>query len=192
MLSGKLKQMFHMAIVLFGGLMVLASLLPVEGHASGTGDLTSFKAVDSARPADFGSLEQLASTTKKKRNSCPPGQNRDPNTGVCFSCSHNDHFENGECVPCKEGFHQEGDECVPDAKKKKSRKQKSCPAGTEFRNGKCRKSEFPEVEQCPEGQNPDPATGVCFSCSHNDHFENGRCVPCREGFHVEGDECVAD
>ncbi len=144
---------------------------------------------------------------KVKVRDCPAGQNRDPKTGVCFSCSHNDHFENGKCVPCKPGFHEadvtddNGEvnrECVPNGKKTNSKTQtkKSCPEGTEFKNGKCqkRKSEFPEVEQCPEGQNPDPNTGVCFSCSHNDHFDpaQGKCVPCKQGFHVEGDQCVAD
>ncbi|MCA0433303.1 MAG: hypothetical protein LCH46_08560 [Proteobacteria bacterium] len=146
---------------------------------------------------------------KKKAGSCPPGQNRDPNSGVCFSCSHNDHFDpaKGRCVPCKAGFHVEGDRCVPN--KKNSKSKKSCPEGTEFRSGKCRppkapkKSEFPEIEDGPEGQNSGQNTGGGFSCSHNDHFDpaKGRCVPCKPGFHeadVTDDngevnrECVPD
>ncbi len=153
-------------------------------------------------------LDQLAATTKKKnkkRKSCPAGQNRDPETGQCFSCSHNDHFDIdlGKCVPCQAGFHEEvladdnGEEqnvCVADKKKSKKKKAKSCPEGQSFTNGKCRTAEFPAEEQCPEGQNADPKTGVCFSCSHNDHFDpaQGICVPCKEGFHVEGEQCVAD
>lgn len=155
-------------------------------------------------------LEQLAATfeiqlnnkkLKLKLRGCRNGQNRDPNTGECFSCSHNDHFENGKCVPnvkkkkkkvntCPQGTEFRDGQCQPNAKKKK--KVNTCPQGTEFRDGQCQKSEFPEIEQCPDGQNLDPNTGVCFSCSHNDHFENGKCVPCKEGFHVEGDQCVAD
>jgi hypothetical protein len=202
----------------------------------------------------------MSDTRKTKRAACEPGQNRDPETGVCFSCSHNDHFENGKCVPCKAGFHEDGDECVADAKvepqsdektcpkgkhfdKGKCRKIKSpsaeqtgecnagqardpetgicfncarnehvengkcvagratdadtrtCPQGREFRNGKCRRVKAQPAEetaQCEPGQERDPQTGVCFSCSHNDHFENGKCVPCQAGFHVEGDQCVAD
>jgi hypothetical protein len=146
----------------------------------------------------------LDQVIRKQGRRCPAGQNRDPNTGVCFSCSHNDHFENGRCVPCRSGFHAEGDRCVSDKKTKKRNGVADCGQGMEFRNGRCRptrssqdrkssdNTEFPPVEQCPEGQNPDPKTGVCFSCSHNDHFENGKCVPCMQGFHVEGDECVAD
>jgi hypothetical protein len=155
-------------------------------------------------------LDRLAATfelqfnnnkLKLKVRGCPNGQNRDPNTGECFSCSHNNHLENGECVPnvkkkkkkvnaCPQGTEFKDGQCQPIFKKKK--KINTCPEGTELRDGQCQKSEFPEIEQCPDGQNLDPNTGVCFSCSHNDHFENGKCVPCKEGFHVEGDECVAD
>ncbi|MBN9236362.1 MULTISPECIES: hypothetical protein [Phyllobacteriaceae] len=85
---------------------------------------------------------------------------------------------------CVFGYHWNGEECVPDRQGKK--KNRICHEGTEFANGKCRKSEFPPVEG--EGGAGDDG----FSCSHNDHLENGRCVPCKEGFHVEGDECVAD
>lgn len=60
------------------------------------------------------------------------------------------------------------------------------------KRSKTQQQVFPAVEQCPEGQNFNPNTGNCFSCSHNDHFENGRCVPCQQGFHVSGDSCVAD
>ena len=75
-----------------------------------------------------------------------------------------------------------------------------CPSGQmSDNNGNCvpagakhRKTAMPPVDQCPEGQNMDPNSGICFSCSHNDHFENGRCVPCQEGFHVSGDECISD
>jgi len=58
--------------------------------------------------------------------------------------------------------------------------------------GKRHHAGMPPVAQCGPGQNMDPNSGVCFSCSHNDHFENGRCVPCQLGFHVSGDSCVAD
>lgn len=85
---------------------------------------------------------------------------------------------------CVVGYHWNGEECVPDRQGRK--KGRNCPEGTEFANGRCRKSEFPPVEG--EGGAGDDG----FSCSHNDHLENGRCVPCKEGFHVEGDECVAD
>lgn len=184
--------MTRIAVALFGCMMLVSPLLSVESHATGNDGLPPFKAADSASVTNAPVLEQLmAAAQKKKRKKCPAGQNRDPSTGICFSCSHNDHFENGECVPCKIGFHQEGDECVANVKKSK-KTNKSCPAGTELVNGKCSKSEFPPIENCPEGQNPDPQTGVCFSCSHNDHFENGTCVPCVEGFHVEGDQCVAN
>lgn len=60
------------------------------------------------------------------------------------------------------------------------------------RRNKTQQQALPPVEQCPEGQNLNPNTGNCFSCSHNDHFENGRCVPCQHGFHVSGESCVAD
>jgi hypothetical protein len=149
-------------------------------------------------------LEQLAATfeiqlnnkkLKLKLRGCRNGQRRDPNTGECFSCSHNDHFENGECVPNKnKNKNKKKNENNNNNKtnEKKKKKVNTCPQGTEFRDGQCQKSEFPEIEQCPDGQNLDPNTGACFSCSHNDHFENGKCVPCKEGFHVEGDQCVAD
>lgn len=61
-----------------------------------------------------GSIEALLPGLTAKAAACPAGQNRDPQSGVCFSCSHNDHFENGRCVPCKKGFHVEGDACVAD------------------------------------------------------------------------------
>ncbi len=105
------------------------------------------------------------------------------------------HWNGDRCVPyrgrkggggCVVGFHWNGDKCVPDRQGKK--KGGSCPEGTEFANGKCRKSEFPPVEGQGGGGGEDDG----FSCSHNDHLENGKCVPCKEGFHVEGDECVAD
>jgi hypothetical protein len=184
--------------VFFIVMLGLMALTPVHASPDSPDVRVTSSSYDASLPMQ--SYEKFAATKKKKNRQCPEGQNPDPSTGVCFSCSHNDHFENGQCVPCKRGFHEEtqaddnGEEqsvCVPDRRKAKAN-AKNCPEGMEFRNGRCRKSEFPEVEQCPEGQNPDPATGVCFSCSHNDHFENGRCVPCRQGFHVEGDQCVAD
>jgi hypothetical protein len=85
--------------------------------------------------------------------------------------------EDGECVRkrkenkggggCVVGLRWNGHKCVPDGKGKKKTR-----------------NEFPPIE----GQEDDGG----FSCSHNDHMENGRCVPCRKGFHVEGDECVPD
>lgn len=94
---------------------------------------------------------------------------------LASQCSHNDHIAaNGCCVPnhgsaCREGFHQSAKEacaCVADAGSKKP------PCSADQRRG------------------PD---GVCFSCSHNDHFDaSGTCVPCPPGQHVEGDSCVAD
>lgn len=116
---------------------------------------------------------------KHKRVECPQGL----------------HWNGDRCVPdrkakksgggvCVVGFHWNGEECVPDGRGQK--KARGCPEGTEFIRGKCRKSEFPPIEG--EGQEG----GEGFSCSHNDHLENGTCVPCKEGFHVEGDECVAD
>ncbi|MBZ9739742.1 MULTISPECIES: hypothetical protein [unclassified Mesorhizobium] len=60
------------------------------------------------------------------------------------------------------------------------------------RRNKTQQQALPPVEQCPAGQNLNPGTGNCFSCSHNDHFENGRCVPCQQGFHVSGESCVAN
>ena len=189
-------------------LAILTSLYVILAAGSSTKqaeamDLNGLKApiltvspTDDPRP-----IFHLAATKKKKGKACPDGLTRDSKTGKCFNpCSHNDHWENGTCVPCKPGSHEEtqaddnGDEqnvCVENVKKKQGQSKK-CPQGTELKNGKCRKTEFPPIEQCPEGQNPDPVTGVCFSCSHNDHFENGTCVPCKRGFHVEGDACVAD
>jgi len=67
----------------------------------------------------------------------------------------------------------------------------NCLAIATGRN-KTQRQAFPPVDQCPAGQNLNPNTGNCFSCSHNDHFENGRCVPCQQGFHVSGESCVAD
>lgn len=200
-----MKRSFKL-VTAFLVLVIAAALMPNVAAARSQPSPSTAPSYSGENPD--AALDQLAETieiiigNKNKKNKklkvridgCAPGQNRDPNTGVCFSCSHNDHFENGRCVPCKAGFHEEGDECVADVKKKKTKKKQACPAGTEFRDGKCRKSEFPEIENCPEGQNADPNTGVCFSCSHNDHFDaaRGKCVPCRQGFHVEGDECVAD
>jgi hypothetical protein len=107
---------------------------------------------------------------------CPqPDQHRDAN-GICFSCSHNDHFENGRCVP--------------------NSGAQRCPKGTHLENGVCVTTTA--QAPCEPGQQRDPKSGVCFSCSHNDHFENGRCVPntgareCRKGTHVENGVCVPD
>lgn len=136
---------------------------------------------------------------------CPPGFSRDGEDCVLLLKNRTDRAEcpdgmrwNGEdCVRdrkagkrggggCVVGYHWDGEECVPDRQGKK--KVRNCPEGTKFANGKCRKSEFPPVEGEEGGGGQDDG----FSCSHNDHLENGRCVPCKEGFHVEGDDCVAD
>ncbi|WP_164768845.1 MULTISPECIES: hypothetical protein [unclassified Mesorhizobium] len=109
---------------------------------------------------------------------------------IRFGCPDGFRKEDGECVrdrrgkkrrfECPDGFHRQDGECVRDRRGKKNQ-ARGCPEGTEFRRGKCRESEFPPVEQEEEQ-----------TCSHNDHLENGRCVPCRQGQHVEGDECVPD
>lgn len=57
-----------------------------------------------------------------------------------------------------------------------------CPRGMEFRGGSCRApvgsgGTNGTQQPCAPGQNRDPRTGVCFSCSHNDQFVNGKCVP---------------
>ena len=102
-------------------------------------------------------------------------QRRGPD-GVCFSCSHNDHFDaNGRCVACKDGFHVQGDACVPD----------KAPPNTG--NGGTNQG------KCKDPRQRRGSDGVCFSCSHNDHFDaSNHCVPCQDGFHVEGDACVSD
>jgi len=189
--------MIRIAAILLGSLMFATLLLPVTGHAS-VSNGPPFLGTEHA-PAKRPALEQLAGSfeiiinnKKLKLRGCPAGQNRDPNTGVCFSCSHNDHFENGKCVPNKNKNKNKKKDVNKNKNEKQKKKLNACPQGTELREGQCQKSEFPEIEECPDGQNLDPNTGVCFSCSHNDHFENGKCVPCKEGFHVEGDQCVAD
>lgn len=88
-------------------------------------------------------------------------------------CPRGTEFRNGACrgpqspptppPPCPEGFIGSPPNC--------------CPRGTEFRNGACRGPKPPKEVGCPRGQNRDPKTGVCFSCSHNDVFVNGKCVP---------------
>lgn len=94
------------------------------------------------------------------------------------------HREDGECVQnrkgkkkggggCVVGFHWNGHKCVPNGQGQG--KKKKTKGGN---------NEFPPIE----GQEG----GGGMTCSHNDHVENGRCVPCKKGFHVEGDECVAD
>ena len=194
--------MLRIAVLVLGSFFILSGVQAKEApatnpdrpHAAGTLASPLLEAAPVA-------VERIAASTKKKPKKCPDGLTRNSNTGKCFNpCSHNDHWENGTCVPCKPGSHEEtqaddnGEEqrvCVENVRKKET-KSKKCPQGTEFKNGKCRKTEFPPIEECPDGQNPDPVTGVCFSCSHNDHFENGVCVPCKQGFHVEGDACVSD
>ena len=53
---------------------------------------------------------------------------------MCFSCSHNDHFENGRCVPnsgpviCRGGSHLENGICVSNERPSPQQKR-SCPAG---------------------------------------------------------------
>jgi hypothetical protein len=88
-------------------------------------------------------------------------------------CPRGTEFRNGACrslqspppppASCPEGFIGSPPNC--------------CPRGTEFRNGACRGPKAPKEVSCPRGQNRDPKTGVCFSCSHNDVFVNGKCVP---------------
>ena len=145
--------------------------------------------VEASQPSQLLQLAASTNKTKKKRLSCSPDEHFDGNLG--------------KCVPCKPDFHEEvqaddnGEDqniCVADLKKPKKQTTKSCPEGQTLQDGKCKTSEFPEIEQCPEGQNLDPSNGQCFSCSHNDHFDDalGKCVPCKQGFHVAGDECVAD
>jgi hypothetical protein len=164
--------MIRSTLLALAGMLMLVFSTPWAHAGDAAGEWTDLLSA-LREPPPLSALDQfLLDTNQVKRHKCPPGQNPDPVTGVCFSCSHNDHFENGRCVPCKAGFHGEGDECVRDVAEKKKKKEK--------------------VASCPPGQNPDPVTGVCFSCSHNDHFENGRCVPCKAGFHEEGDECVRD
>jgi hypothetical protein len=147
---------------------------------------------------------------------CVPWGNRHKH----FGCPDDFHWDGDECVPnwkkkknkggggCVVGFHWNGDRCVPD---KKSKKQQGgggcvvgfhrvgdecvpdggggCVVGFHWNGQKCvpdkrKKNGMPPVE----GQQGDEG----FQCSHNDHLENGKCVPCKAGFHVEGDECVAD
>ena len=171
------------ALLLIGSLIFLLTLQAANGFAAGNG-----WTVATSQSPDI--VYRIARITRYKWQRCQSGQQHDPSTGVCFSCSHNDHFENGTCVPCKMGFHEEGDECVMDAHQ--GNQTKGCSDGMELKHGKCRKSEFPPIEQCADGQQLDPASGTCFSCSHNDHFENGKCMPCQMGFHVEGEVCAAD
>ena len=182
--------MLRAAFFLFLGLMCLSVLLPAQSFAVGNGGLFAEGIQASLWPQAPNENGDRLAVTKIKWKQCQPGQQHDPITGVCFSCSHNDHFENGKCVPCVAGFHEEGDQCVADAKK--GLKTNGCPQGMEMKNGKCKKSTFPPIEQCADGQELDPASGTCFSCSHNDHFENGKCVPCPPGFHEDGDACVTD
>ena len=104
-------------------------------------------------------VDQLAAATKKKgRKACPAGQNRDPETGTCFSCSHNDHFDTslGKCVPCKPGFHEEvqkndnGEKhsvCLTDKKKSKKPKANSCPEGRILHDGNCEEGDFNDIAQ---------------------------------------------
>ncbi|RUU14259.1 hypothetical protein EOD23_01675 [Mesorhizobium sp. USDA-HM6] len=166
-------------------------------------------------------LQRLAKIELNLTIGCPHGFHWDGEECVSnrkqdrFECPDGLHWNGDDCVPdregkkrggggCVVGFHWNGDHCVPDRKRRGEgecsvlfgdycvldgegkKKARGCPEGTKFVNGKCRKSEFPPIE----GQEGGGGDG--FSCSHNDHLENGRCVPCKEGFHVEGDECVAD
>jgi hypothetical protein len=132
---------------------------------------------------------------------CVPGGKRHRR----FECPEDFHWDGDECVPdwkrkknkggggCVVGFHWNGHRCVRD----RDEQQKGgggCVVGFHWNGHKCipdggqkktkDNNEFPPIE----GQEGDEG----FSCSHNDHLENGKCVPCKAGFHVEGDECVAD
>ncbi len=121
---------------------------------------------------------------------CPdPGQHRDPQSGVCFSCSHNDHFENGRCVPnagatgCLKGTHLENGVCVSDAAAPPARcplgmtgiPPTCCPPGTLFKAGKCEKPVVaaPQVlpARCPLGMTGVPPT----CCSPGTLFKDGKC-----------------
>jgi hypothetical protein len=108
---------------------------------------------------------------------CQPGQHRGAD-GVCFSCSHNDHFENGRCVPCQLGFHAQGDACVRDTQATTTQPAKCppgqlgappncksalgmtgtppncCPPGSLFKNGQCVQAQATTTQpaKCPPGQ----------------------------------------
>ncbi|MBK1868622.1 hypothetical protein [Taklimakanibacter albus] len=153
---------------------------PVELHAGTplTGGCDGASCLSQAVESKSGKLDQAASPQMLAFE-----------INIKFKCPDGFRREDGECVrdrrgkkkrfECSDGFHREDGECVRDRKSKKQ--TRNCPEGTEFSRGKCRRSEFPPVEGEEEQ-----------TCSHNDHLENGRCVPCRQGFHVEGDECVPD
>jgi hypothetical protein len=153
------------------GMLALAGVSvfqPVELHAGTplTGACDNAPCLSQATLSQNGELDQA-----------PPPQMLAFEIKIRLKCPDGFRREDGECVRkrkknkggggCVVGFHWNGNRCVPDGQGKKKTK-----------------NEFPPIE----GQEDDGG----FSCSHNDHMENGRCVPCRKGFHVEGDECVPD
>ncbi len=133
---------------------------------------------------------------------CPdPGQHRDPRSGVCFSCSHNDHFENGRCVAnsgavtCLRGTRLVNGVCVADVAAPPARcplgmtgiPPTCCPPGTLFKNGTCEKpgraqAPHPVQAACP----PDRPVGVFPNCCPpGRQFQNGACVSaCPPGYKV--------
>ena len=129
----------------------------------------------------FASMHNEASAAAASRlNNCQAHGCSSPSPYL-VSVKHRDHRKHHDQLPqpslCPRGEIADSDgNCLPMASRRKKAQQQA----------------FPAVEQCPAGQNLNPNTGNCFSCSHNDHFENGRCVPCQQGFHVSGESCVAD
>ena len=102
---------------------------------------------------------------------CPPGSVW--NGRLCSSCPADRVVSNGQCVSCNPGTHAENGQCLADA----------LPIGG---------AGGANVQPCTPDQRRGP-DGICFSCSHEDHFDaSGQCVPCRPGFHVQGDACVRD
>ncbi|MGZ5862424.1 MAG: hypothetical protein ACXWKB_03925 [Methyloceanibacter sp.] len=133
-----------------------------------------------------------------EQSPCEPGQQRDPQSGVCFSCSHNDHFENGKCVPCRAGFHVEGEDCVPDAGAQPTEEQpndvltKTCPDG----------STVPVWKKCRHHQQDNDGGGTNGTqpqeCAPGEISVNGECraggmpgkVACPEGQVSNNGVCV--
>jgi hypothetical protein len=153
--------MIRSTLLALAGMLMLVFSTPWAHAGDAAGEWTDLLSA-LREPPPLSALDQfLLDTNQVKRHKCPPGQNPDPVTGVCFSCSHNDHFENGRCVPCKAGFHVEGDECVRDVVKKKKKKVRKCPAGKEFRNGRCRTAAVQDEIVCEIGEKFDPETETC-------------------------------
>jgi hypothetical protein len=151
-----------------------------------------------------------------EQSPCEPGQQRDPKSGVCFSCSHNDHFENGKCVPCRSGFHVEGDDCVPDAPEQPTQEQptdvltKTCPDGSKVPVGKkCRHHQQDnggggtngtQPQECAPGEIS--VNGECraggmpgkVACPEGQVSNNGVCVPatCPDGMTGKPPACTRE